>query len=239
MSVVTLSLCARSEAWCSLQAEMAGLAEPSPWPSTVPADLAGCHQSEQNSGISSHLSHFMKEITFLEAFQILALCRRKIYLKHIGKTPEDGTELVNIDETEEMGLLCRGLSPNISLLQSATCTWGSPALSQLPYTQNQSRRCPGTGELPDWPWPAGIHYRGRVTERADPPSLAGDNNVSKCHSLQQAAALLLGFQGRPADSELQARLMLATAQGVLGLQKSPFCQQNTVALRGIRSIQGS
>lgn len=50
----------------------------------------------------------MKEITFLEVFQIIAVCRRKIYLKHIGKTPEDGMELVNIDEREEVGLLCGG-----------------------------------------------------------------------------------------------------------------------------------
>lgn len=124
------------------------LLSPQHGPSTVPADPAGCQHSEQNSGIPSHLRLFMKEITFLEAFQITALNRRKIYLKHIGKTPEDGTELVNIDEREETGLLCRGLSPHISLLQPAAYTWGSVAPSYRHYTQNQSWRCSGAAELP-------------------------------------------------------------------------------------------
>lgn len=206
-------------------------------PSTVPAEIAGCHHSEQNSGISSHLSHFMKEITFLEAFQIIAVGGRKINLKHIGKTPEDGTEWVNIDEGEEMRLLCRGLSPNISLLQPAAYTWGSAAPSYRPYTQNQSWRCSGAGELPhaalaSWhplqgQWvPLGHAAQSHRKSRPSLPcpSLAADNNVSKCHSLQQVAVLLFGFKARPADSELQARLMLATAQGVLGLEKSPFYQ---------------
>lgn len=55
------------------------------------------------------------------------------------------------------------------------------------------------------------------------PSLAGDNNVSKSQSLQQAAALLFVFRAGHADSELQARL-IAIAQCMLGLGKSPHHQ---------------
>lgn len=122
----------------------------------------------------------MKEITFLEAFQIIAVCRRKIYLKHIGKTPEDGTELVNIDEREEVGLLCGGLSPNISLLQPETYAWGSLAPHTSP-THRTKAGALGLENFPTQPRPAGIHYRGsgclwgtvhRATERADPPSRA-------------------------------------------------------------------
>lgn len=150
---------------------MQGLLSPLRGPSTVPADLAGCHHSEQNSGISSHLSHFMKEITFLEAFQIIVVCSRKKYLKHVEKTPEDGAELVNIDERERKWG-CSAEVCLISLLQPVPTLGESPAPSCQPYPQNQSWRCPGTGERPQWPWPAGIHGRGRVTERADPPCRA-------------------------------------------------------------------
>lgn len=131
----------------------------------------------------------MKEITFLDAFQIIVVCSRKIYLKHIEKTPEDAAELVNIDERERKWG-CSAEVCLISLLQPVHYTWGITPSCQ-PYPQNQSWRCPGTGEHPQWHWPAGIHGRGRITERADHPCRAPLQlgiimwvNVTVCSKLQ-------------------------------------------------------
>lgn len=144
--------------------------------------------------------------------------------------------LVKIDEREEAELLCRGWFPNISLLQPATTTSGSETPAHRPSTHKiKAVGAPWLENITERPVPAGIHYRGSVClgghsiplpaiERKSSfsllwPSLAGDNNVSKCHGLQQAAALLFVFKARHADSELQARLVLATAQRNAGVRE--------------------
>ena len=97
--------------------------------------------------------------------------------------------------------------------------------------------------ITEQPRPASVHYRGNVCNiclrgHGSPlpavkwkssfsllwPSPAGDNNVSKCHRLQRAAALLFVFKAGLADSELQASPALATARRVLGLEKGPLHQ---------------
>lgn len=60
-----------------------GLSSPQHGTIVAPADVADCPRSEQNSDVLRHPSHFMKEITFLEALQLIAVCRKKIQVKHI------------------------------------------------------------------------------------------------------------------------------------------------------------